>query len=184
MRGMQDSEYRACIGNLGLLEGEEIRLQYVCFRQTISPPSIWDGKQRSENKKGLLVFTNDNIIFMQQEGAWSSNYAQALRFPLEQVSGVVSGGTMIKHVRITVGVSGNSQQHEFINFVSTYGQQQIHEVRADIEQLLKQVREEKRKSAQEALAKGTTPAMMFCRYCGARNKADQAKCTNCGALLA
>jgi hypothetical protein len=174
MKGMNDSEYQACINNLGLLEGEEIKLQYVCFRQI-----IWGGKQGIENK-GLLVFTNDNMIFMQQEGGWSSQYAQALRIPLEQISGIVSGGTVIKHIRIITGVSGVSQQHEFDNF---YGQQQIHEVRADIENLLKKVREEKKRLAQEALARGTVPAMMFCKFCGTRNKADQSHCSNCGAPL-
>jgi hypothetical protein len=183
MKGMKDSEYQACIDSLGLLEGEQTKLQYVCYRQMTSPPSFWDGKQKSESKKGLLVLTNDNLIFMQQEGAWSSNYAQALRIPLEHISGVVSGGALIKHIRILVGVSGNPVQHEFINFVSTYGQQQIHEVRADIEKALKETREEKKRLAQEALSRGATPAMIFCKYCGARNKSDQPKCINCGATL-
>ena len=58
MKGMDDSEYNSCISNLGILEGEEIKLQYVCFRHTISPPSIWDGKQKTQTNKGLLVFTN------------------------------------------------------------------------------------------------------------------------------
>lgn len=183
MKGMKDSEYDSCIKNLGLLEGEQIKLQYACFRQTTSPPSLWDGKQKTQSNKGLLVFTNDNVIFMQQEGAWSSNYAQAIRFPLENISGLVSGGTLIKHIRIMVGVSGSSEQHQFINFVSTYGQQQIHEVRADIENLLKQAREEKKRLALEAMSKGTLPVMIFCKFCGARNKADQSKCANCGAVL-
>jgi len=178
MKGMKDSEYQACINNLGLLEGEEIKLQYVCFR-TI----IWGGKQGID-KKGLLVFTNDNMIFMQQERGWSSQYAQALRIPLEQISGIASGGMAIKHIRIITGVSGVSQQHEFFNFYACiHGQQQIHEVRADIENLLKKMREEKKRLAQEALAKGTVPAMMFCKYCGTRNKADQSHCANCGAPL-
>jgi len=183
IKGMKDSEHQACMDNLGLLEGEEIRLQYVCFRHVFSPPSFWDSKGRTEGKKGLLVFTNDNMIFMQQEGGWSSNYAQALRFPLEQISGVVSGGKFIKHIRVLVGISGSSEQHEFINFISTYGKQNIHEVRRDIEKLLKEVREEKKRLAQEALAKGTVPEMIFCKFCGARNRADQSHCVNCGAPL-
>jgi len=182
-KGMTDSEYQACMNGLGLLEGEEIRLQYVCFRHLASPPSLWDGKRRRESKKGLLVFTHDDMIFMQQEGAWSSNYGQALRFPVEQVSGVVSGGTLIKHIRVLVGTSGSSEQHEFINFESTYGEQSIHEVRREIEKLLKGVRQEKKRLAQEALARGTIPAMIFCKFCGTRNKSDRSHCANCGAPL-
>lgn len=183
IKGMKDSEYQTCIDGLGLLEGEEIRLQYVCFRKVLSPPSLWNGKQRSETKKGLLVLTSDNMIFMQQEGAWSSNYAQALRFPLEQIVGIVSGGTVIKHIRISVGVSGASERHEFINFVSTYGKQTIHEVRRDVEKLLKDARQEKKQLAEEALVKGTVPAMIFCKFCGTRNKSDRSNCANCGAPL-
>jgi len=183
MKGMNDSEYEACVENLGLLEGEQIKLQYVCHRQVISPPSLWDGQRKNESKKGLLVFTNDNMIFMQQEGGWSSDYAQALRIPIEQIIGVVSGGTFIQHIRIQIGGSGASELHEFINFTSTYGQQQIREVRADIEKLLKESREEKKRLAQEAMSKGTMPTMIFCKFCGARNKSDQTKCANCGAIL-
>jgi hypothetical protein len=183
MKGMNDSEYEACVENLGLLEGEQIKLQYVCYRQVISPPSLWDGQRKNESKKGLLVFTNDNMIFMQQEGGWSSDYAQALRIPIEQIIGVVSGGTFIQHIRIQIGSSGASELHEFINFTSTYGQQQIREVRADIEKLLKESREEKKRLAQEAMSKGTMPTMIFCKFCGARNKSDQTKCANCGAIL-
>jgi hypothetical protein len=153
----------------------------------MSPPSAFrklfvdDGAPRMESKKGLLVFTNDNMIFMQQEGAWSSNYAQALRISLEQIGGVVSGGTFIPHIRIMIGISGVSEQHEFVTFQSA--DKPIHEVRADIEKLLKEIRQEKKRLAQEALAKGTIPTMMFCKYCGARNKADQTCCVNCGAVL-
>jgi hypothetical protein len=183
LKGMNENEYHSCINNLGLLEGEEIRLQYVCQRSTFSPPSMWDGKVKQQINKGLLVFTNDNMIFMQQEGAWCSSYGQALRFPLENISGIVAGGTLIKHIRLMVGISGSTEQHEFINFMSTYGNQQIQDVRADIEKLLKTVREEKKKSAIEAITKGTVPAMVFCKYCGTRNKADRSNCANCGAVL-
>lgn len=185
--GMLDSEYEACIDNLGLLEGEEVKLQYVCFRNVMSPPSAFrkllvdNGAARMESKKGLLVFTNDSMLFMQQEGAWSENYAQALRIPLEQISGVVSGGTFIPHIRILVGIGGASEQHEFVTFQSV--DKPIHEVRAGIERLLREARQEKKRLAQEALAKGTLPSMIFCRYCGARNKADHTRCKNCGAVL-
>lgn len=180
IKGMKDSEYRACMDNLGLLEGEEIKLQYVCFRHTIGAPSIWDGQRSIEQKKGLLVFTNDNMIFMQQEGAWSCNYSQALRFPLEEISGISEGGTFIKRLRILVGTRGSSEYHEFVPFA---GQGTISEIRHAIETLLTEVRQEKKRLAQEALAKGTVPVMIFCKFCGTRNKADQSHCANCGAPL-
>lgn len=179
LKGMNESEYRSCLSNLGLLEGENVRLQYVCLRHVMSPPSVWRKEPRIESNKGLLVFTGDNMIFMQQEGAWSSNYSQALRMPLEQITGIVSGGTMISHIRITIG----PETHEFINFKSTYGTKNIHEVRGEIEKHLKDVREERKRIAQQTLAGSVAPQVIFCKYCGARNKTDQSRCGNCSAVL-
>jgi hypothetical protein len=179
---MNDSEYKACIDGLGLLQGEDAKLHYVCFRDIVT--TTWDGKPKKEQKKGLLVLTNDNLIFMQQHGAWSSNYSQALRIPLEQIMGISCGGTIIKHISFEVG-SGASQ---------TFGIWKGCEENSDkiddaqlimqkIQQLLNAIREEKKRLAQEALAKGTLPSMIFCKFCGARNKADQSNCANCGAVL-
>jgi hypothetical protein len=86
---MKDSEYEACIDGLGLLEGEEKEMQYICFREIMS--SGWGGKPKKEEKKGLLVFTNENMIFMQQAGWRNSDYTQALRFPLGQIAGISYG---------------------------------------------------------------------------------------------
>jgi len=43
-----------------------------------------------------------------------------------------------------VGVIGASQKHEFINFISTYGQKEIFEVRVEIDKFLKEARENKK----------------------------------------
>jgi len=178
---MKDSEYQSCINGLGLLEGEEVKLHFVVFRQYISQPiGVFTTTTRMEQKKGLLVFTNDNMIFMQQEGAWSSKYSQALRIPLENITGLFSEGTLIKHLKISVGNMGFLQQEQFLPFV---GQGNIDEIRLSIERLLREVRQEKKRLAQEAMSKGTVPAMIFCKYCGTRNKADQSRCANCAAVL-
>jgi hypothetical protein len=178
MIGMTDLEYQSCINTLGLLEGEKLLLQYTVFRETFSTDIF--GKPTTDSRKGLLVFTNDNMIFMQQEGAWSTDYSQALRIPLEEISGVDSTGTIFKKLRIAVGVSGHIDYHIFMIFA---GQGTPVEIRASIDKILKQVRQERKRIAQEALAKETTPVMIFCRYCGARNRADQSNCANCGAVL-
>jgi hypothetical protein len=59
----------------------------------------------------------------------------------------------------------------------------VQEVRSQLEKVLRETREEKRKLAQAAIAGGTIPRMIFCKFYGARNKSDQTKCSNCGALL-
>jgi ribosomal protein L40E len=184
---MKESEYKACIDGLGLLEGEERKLQYVCGRDIVS--TGWDGKPKKTLSKGLLVFTNDNMIFMQQVGWRSSEYTQALRIPLEQIAGVSYGkGLILEHIAVLVGTTGASQTHQFTIFKGCEEHsEKVDDARSIVKQIqdhMKNVREEKRRIAQQALAKGSIPTMIFCRYCGARNKADQTKCVNCGALLA
>ncbi len=175
---LNDIEYQSCLGNLGLLEGEEVKLQYFCFRKI---PGRYSGM-----RKGLLVFTNDNLIFSQAEhyDPRKPSFAQALRLPLETITGIVSDGSIIQHLRIQTNTSG-AEQHEFYNFAATHGKNKKHirEIRAEIEKHLKEVREEKKKLAQETLAKRTLPAIVFCKFCGARNKADKSNCANCGAVL-
>jgi len=131
-----------------------------------------------------LVVTNDNMMFMQKEGEGSgSDYAQALRIPLENIVGVTAGkGLLLHHIRF---VLASSETHEFtvLRKVMKEHGRDIHRIRAEIETLLKESREERRKVAQAALAESAIPQMMFCRFCGARNKNDQMKCGNCGALL-
>jgi hypothetical protein len=176
--GLTDAEYRACVNNLGFLEGEKMLLQYTVYRETFSTDIF--GKPTTDSRKGLLVFSNDNLIFMQQEGAWSEDYSQALRVPLEQISGVDNTGTFVKKLRFAVGASGHTDYHIFVIFA---GQGTHNEIRCSIDQLLRDVRQERRQAAQMALAKGSTPAIIFCRYCGARNKSNLSNCGNCGAVL-
>lgn len=86
----------------------------------------------------------------------------------------------MKHIRILVGAGGVSEEHQFLPFA---GQGNAHEIIGSVQKLLKEVREEKKRLALAAVATGSLPAMIFCKFCGARNKADQTRCGNCGALL-
>lgn len=148
-RSMKDSQYAACIDGLGLLENEEIKLQYVCVRSERRQSSNFDGTPRIENRgrSGLLVFTNDNMIFMQKQGFSGKDYSQALRIPLENVSGMVVGGTFFKDIRIKIGTSGLSEEQLFSVFKDNRGRlAQVETVKREIETVLKQAREEKNRA--------------------------------------
>jgi len=177
IKGMSDSDYQACIDGLGLLEGEEIRLQYVCR----CVPPLRPNEARV-NLKGLLVFTNDNMIFMEKEGLLVSRYSQRLRIPLEEISGItlkrISGFGSLA-LRIFVGIG--TQSGEYI--LSGVEGKKIEQVKEEVQRVVTEVRQEKKRLAQEALVKGTVPKMIFCKFCGTRNKADQSLCVNCGAPL-
>jgi hypothetical protein len=45
------------------------------------------------------------------------------------------------------------------------------------------IRENIIKSQMPASPKETMPEMIICKYCGTKNKPEDTKCTNCGALL-
>lgn len=184
---MSEADYAACVKNLGLLEGEEIRLQYRCLRNVVENTTLW-GPQEVVHS-GLLVFSNDNMTFMQKEK--NGDYTQAVRVPLESISGVVTGGTVIHHIRITVGVSGNLQIHKFVMspFIPPEGGPELKgaeaavRARTDILRSLTEAREEKKRLAQEAVSKGVQPSFVFCKFCGTRNKSDSVKCSSCGAPI-
>jgi hypothetical protein len=179
MYGMSDEEYEECMKGLGLLDGEVKKLEYVCYRQSLGSVSAWDGSRSIEQRKGLLVFTNDNMIFMEQQGTWSSEYMQALRVPLEQISGISSGGTIFKHLRVFVGTTNIAEHH----FNPLEREKNFESIIAEIQTHLKDTRKERRRIAKEALAKGAVPTMVFCRFCGTRNRSDKSICENCGAPL-
>lgn len=185
---MSEADYAMCMSSLGLLEGEVIKLQYVCLRPVVED-SFWMGPQ-TVNKVGLLVFSNDNMFYMQKEK--SGDFTQAVRVPLESISGVVTGGSLIHHLRIMVGMSGTTQTHEFIlvPFVPPEGgdylkgQAAVVRARTNVMKTLTESRENKKRLAQEALSKGSQPSFIFCKFCGNRNKSDSVKCSSCGAPIA
>jgi len=175
MKGISDKDYQKCVGNLGTLEGETIRLEYVCNYTTWVKSALADSGQKPENHKGLLVLTNDNLIYMQKEGVFNARYGQALHLPLERILGTYIGGTLIKHLKIKTDI-------EELRF-GLFKNAKVQEAREAIEKLLKTAREEKKKIALEARDQGKMPAMIFCKYCGARNKATETHCKNCAGLL-
>jgi len=181
-KGLKDNEYQSCINGLGLLQGEQLILKYICFREI---QTILFGKPNIDRKKGLLVFTNDNLIFMQLQGNSSS---QALRMPLEQIRGVSSLGRrgFLNWSNICFEVdSGITHTFDIWKACeeNSDGIDNVQVITEKIQKLLNDTRAEKKRLAKEALAKGAMPAMIFCKFCGARNKADETHCNNCNAPL-
>ncbi|MGA2681495.1 MAG: hypothetical protein ABSF44_06810 [Candidatus Bathyarchaeia archaeon] len=160
-----------------MVEGEKIKLKYVCR----CVPPLKPNENRV-NLKGLVVFTNDNMIYMEKQSVFSSRYSQRVRLPLEEISGITTkriGGFGVQAVRLYVG--GGTQSGEY--HISSVEGKEIEQVEKEIQTALTEARQEKKRLAQEALSKGTVPTMIFCKFCGARNKADSTHCANCGAVL-
>ena len=179
---LNKKQYDACTQNLGLLEGEEIRLEYHCYRRE-KYHSFSLGSEQEKPYRGLLVFTNNNMIFMDvvKRGLLGRDYgaAQSIRVPLEQIIGISTGGTMIKHLKVRT----QSQEFKFEHVFRKGKRTKINDVVADVQSLLKEVREEKKKISEQVLAGTLIPKVVYCKFCGAKNKADASFCANCNAPL-
>lgn len=151
-----------------------------------------------EQKKGLLVITNKNLLFQQQEGIFTKHFHTALRIPLTQIHGITSGGTFTKHIKVLAGIGGSLTEHEFNNFVETG--KSIHELRSEIENDITEAREEQEEEKKrerlhilldfsflrDCLEKGGLLVQNIqCPHCGAPiempNSGDHVKCEHCGS---
>jgi ribosomal protein L40E len=182
MKGLKDSEYRACMDNLGLLEGEKKELEYLIEEVIIGRGdgseleylfqgfingSI-DSSKTKTLKKGLLVFTNINLIFIQQE-----DYLR-LVVPLDQLGGM---GCFTYKDHYAIGVVTVDGYEYGFDLCRTEDSSVVQNPSHN--ELSKQIQKfgmEQKRLAKEAPVK-------ICEHCGARNKIDQSRCVNCGAPL-
>jgi ribosomal protein L40E len=182
MGKMSDLEYKACMDNLGLLEGEKKELEYLIEKVIIGRGdgseleylfqgfingSI-DSSKTKTLKKGLLAFTNINLIFIQQE-----DYLR-LVVPLDQLGGM---GCFIYKDHYAIGVVTVDGYEYGFDLCRTEDSSVVQNPSHN--ELSKQI--QKFGMEQKLLAKEAP--VKICEYCGARNKIDQSRCVNCGAPL-
>jgi hypothetical protein len=182
MGRMSDSEYKACMDNLELLEGEKKELEYL-IQKAITGRG--DGSNRGDLIKdfidghydpskammlesGLLVLTNINLIFIQEKDH------SRIVVPLDQLGGI--GCFLCKDHSSIGAVTVDGYEYGFLLW-KTEDSSPIQN--PSINELTKQIQvfgmEQKRLAKETQLKK--------CEYCGARNKIDQSRCVNCGAPL-
>ena len=178
------------LDSIHLLGGEKIEKLHVCYR-------LYKGGML-ESKKGLLVITNKNLLFQQQEGILTKHFHTALRIPLTQIHGITSGGTLTRHIKVLAGIGGSLAEHEFNNFVETG--KSNHELRSEIENDITEAREEQEEKEKrervhilldfaflrDFLKKGGLLVQNIqCPRCSAPiempNSGDHVKCEHCGS---
>ena len=64
----------------------------------------------SANKVGYIVFTNRRIFFVEKRGVFTETYAVVLDIRYEDIIGVSTGGTLLRHLSIT---DKNDEEHRF-----------------------------------------------------------------------
>jgi len=182
MGKMLDSEYKACMDNLGLLEGEKKELEYLIqeviigrgdgsrleylIQEFINGHS--DSSKITTLKNGLLVFTNINLIFIQQE-----DY-QRLVVPLDQLGGM--GGFIYKDQSVIGVVTVDGYEYGFLLWRTENSSVVQNPSQNELSKQIQKFGMEQKRLAKEAPVK-------ICKYCGARNKIDQSRCVSCGAAL-
>ena len=183
MGKISDSEYKAYMNNIYFLEGEKIELSYLIQKVVIGRGDGsnidhlieafmegYDDPNRTMTlENGLLVFTNINIIFIQEK-----DYSRSVVL-LDQLAGL--GCFLYKGCSSIAVATVDGYEYGFI-LLKTEDSSLVQN--PNINELTRQIQifgmEQKR------LAQG--PAVKICKYCSAQNKADQTRCVNCGALLA
>ena len=182
MSKMSNSEYKAYMDNLDLLEGEKKELEYFVQKVVIGRGDgskidylvreFIDGHddpgRTTTLKNGLLVFTNINLIFIQE-----TDYSRFV-VPLDQLGGI--GCFSYKDCSIIGVVTVDGFEYGFILW-ETEDSSVVQN--PSVNELTKQIQVfgmEQKRLAIEAPVK-------ICKYCGARNKIDQTRCVNCGTLL-
>jgi len=159
-----------------LVEDEEIRLQFRCHRivAETGTPGLVHSRIFSN---GLLAFTNYDMIFMEAESSVRGiGCHQYLRVPLDAITGI-SRGTLFEDLKISTSTSPQPQTFSLGKGTNAAG------ITDAIEKLLNEVRQERKRLAKAALVKDAMPVMIFCKFCGARNKPDRSSCERCGAPL-
>lgn len=179
---ISDLEYKAYRDNLDLLRGEQKKLEYLVEKAVIGRgdgsqidnliQKFVDGhddpKRKMALKNGLLVFTNINMILIQQEG-----YSRMV-VPLDQIGGI---GCFANDNWLTIAaVTVDGYEYGFLlskTDTSSFVQN------PNVNELTRQIQVfgmEQKQLAQEA-------PVEICKHCGARNNITSTYCVHCKALL-
>ncbi len=182
MSKISDSEYKAYTDNLGLLKGEQKKLVYLVEKAVVGRGDGThidelirkfmngndDPNRKMALKNGLLVFTNINMILVQQEG-----YLRTV-VPLEQLGGI---GCFVSNEWLTIAtVTVNGYEYGFL-LSKTDTSSLVQNPNAN--ELTRQIQVfgmEQKSLAQEA-------PVEICKHCGARNNITSTYCVHCKALL-
>ena len=123
-----------------------------------------EARKDTELQSGAIVLTNHRIFWMEKRGAFKKTLHTIFFLSLPEI--------------ISINMQGRFSKR--INIVTSQGELQFRfkDMEKFTKSTLKLIKEYKvRESTKLA------PRIIFCKYCGAKNKEDVTKCGNCSALL-
>jgi len=153
-------------------------------------------QNRKVPKKGILVLTNQRLLFLEQHGIFGKSYHQIIAIPLAKIQGISMGGTF----RPFVSIADEAQAHVF--HIDGVGKNEFEPFRLLItEQSQKRTEEmeaERKKERvqividfsmlKEYMEKGGLVLQKTkCPECGASialpTTGNQTKCDHCGSII-
>jgi len=170
----------------------EIR-ERVVEKDSLSSRQVVEATRRV---KGILVLTNQRLLFLEEHGIFGKSFHQTLSSPLEKIEGISMGGLMLPFVTITADtgtyvyhISGVGKK-EFEPFRQLV-MEQCQKRREDIE------REKKKEKVQVVLDFSSLKEYMErgglvlqktkCPECGGPimlpDTGNQTKCEHCGSVI-
>jgi len=149
-----------------LTEGEEI---------------IFDDGNLGHNEQ--LVLTNRRLIFLREraKGLFATTYEKTDELPIQDIESARSDPK-----ERSIVLQFKNGEKDVISFVVTSGAEDwILGTRLDTLYMRLQAKIDRWVNEINRLASGTRrlPDMIYCKYCGAKNKYANMKCEHCGALM-
>jgi len=129
-------------------------------------------------RKKKLVLTNKRLIFLQGKGRFNKTYQKEDEIPIEDIESAhydTEFGAIVLQLK-----NGEKEVIDFIGFDSF--EDVLMGTNSDISEVRLQATIDRWVNAINRLAV-KIPKMIYCKYCGAKNKPTETKCVHCGALL-
>lgn len=134
-------------------------------------------KEETKRKKGVLVLTNQRLLWFEQRGLFGKSYHTLFEVFLRTLKGISMGGRLRKYVSIT------DEKEEYRFHLKGIGEKELEPFK---DMILRQVEKLKETNAmkspvfqKEVITKEIV--MIPCDYCKALTPQTSTFCPNCGA---
>lgn len=161
-----------------MMNGEhEMELVDVCMLSKGEHVIFDDGNLGNDKK---LVLTNRRLIFLQGTGIFVKTYRKEGEIPIKDIESA-HYDTVFGAIRLQLK-NGEKEiidfSYSFEDAVGSFLGTKSHDVlevrlQATIDRWVNEIN--------RLIAR--VPEMVYCRYCGAKNKPTETKCVHCGALM-
>lgn len=138
----------------------------------------YEEKEAKQLTSGVLVLTNQRLIWLERRGKLSKTYRASFEINLKELLGITAGGAIRKWISIT------DRAGESIFHLNKVGKKEIEPFRDMIMRQVEKLREAEVAPAAPTVQKEVVTrevVMVPCKYCGGLMPQTSTFCPNCGA---